>query len=284
MRQDWESIFCLWGFPTASSQALSQGRVELRDREELCGLVYFWVTRVRRDAFIDSCDLHACLIVLRRAMRVRPEGVFSFRSCSQCLTVFVMSLIILITIRMCRACFDHEKKHNHLQTVLTLIHHLQTMSIDFVAETHCLALLMSCGLLPLCSSSLSPRFNCPPESTFHRLYSLLISSPDRITCCPIVLERPFHVCVAAFRPAFNHIPIVFVFLHHPYNYVPVALLNSSRLVALRFFLGLRLCSLGFRLASFPSGSSCPRTCLHLAASSRPVLYSRHELRSFAVSP
>ena len=35
-------------------------------------------------------------------MHVRPEGVLSFRSCCHGLTVFVMSLFILITIRMCR--------------------------------------------------------------------------------------------------------------------------------------------------------------------------------------
>ena len=95
--------------------------------------MYFWETRVRGDAFIDSCDLHACLVVLRQAMRVRPEGVLSFRSCSHCSTVFDMSLIILITIRMCRPVLIKKRSTIHLQTVLTLTHRLQTMSVDFVA-------------------------------------------------------------------------------------------------------------------------------------------------------
>ena len=89
---------------------------------------------MRGDAFVDSCDLHACLVVLRQAMRVRPEGVLLFRSCSHCLTVFVMSLIILITIRMCRSVLIKKRSTIHLQTVLTLTHRLQTMSVDFVTE------------------------------------------------------------------------------------------------------------------------------------------------------
>ena len=87
---------------------------------------------MRGDAFVDSCDLHACLVVLRQAMRVRPEGVLSLRSCSHCLTVFVMSLIILITIRMCRPVLIKKRSTIHLQTVLTLTLRLQTMSVDFV--------------------------------------------------------------------------------------------------------------------------------------------------------
>ena len=87
---------------------------------------------MRGDAFVDSCDLHACLVVLRQAMRVRPEGVLSLRSCSHCLTVYVMSLIILITIRMCRPVLIKKRSTIHLQTVLTLTLRLQTMSVDFV--------------------------------------------------------------------------------------------------------------------------------------------------------
>ena len=67
------------------------------------------------------------------ALHVRPEGVLSFRSCGHCLTVFVMSLIILITIRIGRPVFDQENEHSHLQTPVTLIHHIQPMSVDFVA-------------------------------------------------------------------------------------------------------------------------------------------------------
>ena len=64
--------------------------------------MYFWETRVRGDAFVDPNGLHECLKALRRAMHVRPEGALSFRSCSHRLTVFVMSLIILNTIRIGR--------------------------------------------------------------------------------------------------------------------------------------------------------------------------------------
>ena len=87
---------------------------------------------MRGDAFVDSCGLQVCLLALRR--HVRPEGVLSFRSCGHSLTVFVMSLIILITIRIGRPVLIKKMSTVHLQTPLTLIHHLQPMSVDFVAK------------------------------------------------------------------------------------------------------------------------------------------------------
>ena len=69
---------------------------------------------------------------LLRQVQRSPQKMLLFRSCSHCLTVFVMSLIILITIRMYRPVLIKKRSTIHLQTVLTLTHRLQTMSVDFV--------------------------------------------------------------------------------------------------------------------------------------------------------
>ena len=92
-------------------------------------------------------------------MHVRPEGVLSFRSCSHCLTVFVMSLIILITIRMCRPVLIKKRSTIHLQTVLTLTHRLQTMSVDFVA----CSLEETCHLISLTNRSF---WSCKKKALF----------------------------------------------------------------------------------------------------------------------
>ena len=65
-------------------------------------------------------------------MHVRPEGVWSFRSCSHCLTVFVMSLIILITIWMCRPVLI-KKIAQSFEDSLSTDPSPSDMCIDFVA-------------------------------------------------------------------------------------------------------------------------------------------------------
>ena len=68
-------------------------------------------------------------------MHVRPEGVLSFRSCGHRhrLTVFVMSLIILITIRMCRPVLIKKIAQSFADSLST-DPSPSDMCIDFVAE------------------------------------------------------------------------------------------------------------------------------------------------------
>ena len=81
----------------------------------------FWETRVRGDAFVDSCGLQVCLIALR------PHCMFDQRACCHVIDHPYHH-------PDWQACLDQENVHSHLQAPLTLIHHLQPMSVDFVAK------------------------------------------------------------------------------------------------------------------------------------------------------
>ena len=67
------------------------------------------------------------------AMHVRPEGVLPFRSCSHCLTVFVMSLVILITIRIGRPVLIKKIAQSFADSLST-DPSPSDMCIDFVAK------------------------------------------------------------------------------------------------------------------------------------------------------
>ena len=107
----------------------------------------------------------------------------------------------------------------------------------------------ACPHPPLQGHSLRPsRPHRSSESVLHRLYSL-IPPQDLTICRPMILQCPFDVCVASSGHVLNHLPIVFVFIHHPVHCVLFALLSRWTFVILpcSSFFGLAVCFLSFWL-------------------------------------